>query len=359
MLTEPALRVAIVGAGLMGRWHVHFAQRLGAQVAAIVDRDPGAAASLSRFAKDAAVYDDAGPMLEAVRPHVVHVCTPLASHFPLTLQVIEAGAHALVEKPLTQMSCQTQALLQEAQKNGVHVCPVHQFGFQDGVARAAKALEGLGDALYANFTICSAGGGADTGAALDAIVADVLPHPLSILQALWPRNALRSHDWTAHSRRHGELLVQGSTSGVEVSVCISMGARPPRCDMDILCSGGSVHLNFFHGYAVLQRGSPSRMGKIAQPFRFAGESFAIAAINLAGRAWRREAAYPGLGALIGRFYAAARGNEGNPISAQDILGAAIVREHIIAQAIPGAMLESRADRKPHKADERERYSSPM
>jgi predicted dehydrogenase len=342
----------------MGRWHAYFARRLGAEVAAVVDSAPDAAVSLARRARKATVFGEVGAMLEVVRPDVVHICTPLPSHLPLTLQVIEAGVHALVEKPLTQMAGQTQALLQKAQEKGVHVCPVHQFGFQSGVARAAEALDGLGDVLHANFTICSAGGGVKTGAALDHIVADILPHPFSILQILWPGNLLRAQDWTANSKRNGELHVRGNTGGIAVSVYVSMSARPTRCDVNILCSGGSIHLNFFHGYAIVRYGKPSRMDKVAQPFLFAGKTFAVAAINLAGRALRREMAYPGLSSLIGRFYAAVRGAGGNPILAQDTLAAAIVREHVIQLAIPGVLLESGADRKPSQAGEDEQRSGP-
>ena len=131
--------------------------------------------------------------------------------------------------------------------------------------------------------------------------------------------------------------MQGHSGQVEVSLYISMNALPTRCEMDILCSGGSVHLNFFHGYAIARHGKPSRLDKIAQPFLFAGKTFAVAAANLAGRGLRRETAYPGLSALIGRFYAAARGKGGNPIPAQDTLAAAIVREHVIQQAMPGLL----------------------
>jgi predicted dehydrogenase len=354
-----SMRVAIVGAGLMGRWHAYFARRLGAEVVAVVDSAPDAASSLARGSRRAAVFTETGAMLEAVRPHVVHICTPVPSHLTLTLQVIEAGAHALVEKPLTHLAAQTQVLLQKAHEKGVHVCPVHQFGFQSGVARAAEALDGLGDALHANFTICSAGGSVRTGAALDQIVADILPHPFSILQTLWPANPLQAQDWTANSRRNGELHVEGSTGGIAVSLYVSMNARPTRCDLDILCSGGSIHLNFFHGYAIVRRGKPSRMDKVAQPFLFAGKTFAVAAINLAGRALRREVAYPGLSTLIGRFYAAARSAADSPISARDTLAAAIVREHIIQQAIPRVLLESGADRKPSQAGEYERQPGPL
>lgn len=329
----------MVGAGLMGRWHAFYAQRLGAEVVAVVDSVPGAAASLARRARSAAIFEETGAMLDIARPQVVHICTPLSSHLPLTLQVIEAGAHALVEKPLTRIAGQTQMLLDRAQQKGVHVCPVHQFAFQRGVARAARALNGLGEVLHANFTICSAGGGAEAGVALDTIVADILPHPLSILQKLWPRSPLRANDWTASGTRDGELHVEGHAGGIAVSIYVSMNARPTRCEMDIFCSCGSVHLDFFHGYAVVRRGLPSRLNKVAQPFQFGVKTFLVAAANLAGRAIRREMAYPGLCDLINRFYAAVRGAEGNPISAQDTLVAGIVREHVIQQAMPHVLLE--------------------
>ncbi len=328
----------------MGRWHTHYAQLLGAEVAAVVDGSSQAAASLARRTRKAAVFDDMGTMLATIRPDVVHVCTPLASHLPLALQAIGARAHALVEKPLTPMASQAGELLESAREKSLHVCPVHQFAFQRGVARAARALEHLGEPLDVSFTICSAGGGAQTGAALDAIVAEILPHPLSVLQVLWPGNPLRSDDWSAQSPRHGELNVQGRSGEIPVGVRVSMNARPTRCEMEVLCRDGSIHLNFFHGSAVIRQGVPSRLDKIAQPFRFAAKTVGVAAATLAGRALRRELAYPGLGTLIERFYAAARGSRDNPISAEDALAVALVREHVIRLAIPGVLHESGAGR---------------
>jgi predicted dehydrogenase len=323
----------------MGRWHAYYARRLGAEVAAVVDPASAAAQALARAAGGAGVFAEVGAMLAAVRPAAMHICTPLASHTALALEAVEAGVHALIEKPLTPDAGQARALLERARQKSVHVCPVHQFAFQQGVARAARALPGMGEPLHAHFTICSAGGGAKAGPELDAIVADILPHPFSVLQALWPGNPLRAADWTASSGHNGELRVQGRAGAVAVDVYVSMHARPTRCDLDILCSEGSIQLNFFHGYAVVRRGRPSRMDKISQPFRYAGKSAAIAAMNLASRALRREMAYPGLGNLIGRFYETLGIAGESPISAQDTLAAAILREHVIRQAIPGVLLQ--------------------
>src|SRR5262245_4280122 len=121
------LRVAVVGAGLMGRWHAHYALQRGAKVAAVVDTSPEAASALARRAGGPPVFLNAAAMLEAVRPDVAHICSPLASHLPLALQAIAAGAHVLVEKPMTPTAAEAGTLLDAARARGVHACPVHQF----------------------------------------------------------------------------------------------------------------------------------------------------------------------------------------------------------------------------------------
>ena len=330
------LRIAIVGAGLMGRWHACFARRLGAKIVAVADLDQAAAHTLARR-HGAGVFGELADLLTSARPDAIHICTPLPSHLPLATQAVEAGVHALIEKPLTITAAQTQTLLARAAVRGVQICPVHQFGFQRGVVKAAAALGELGEVLHANFSFCSAGGGAQMGTALDAIVADILPHPLAILQALWPDRLLSPEAWTAASQGHGELHAQGRLGEMAVSIYISMHARPTRCDLEIFCRHGSLYLNFFHGYAVVRRGAPSRVDKIAQPFIYAGTSLVVAAANLAGRAWRREGAYPGLRELIAGFYAAIQGHGENPISPAQTLVLATVREHLIQQAIPDVL----------------------
>lgn len=321
----------------MGRWHACFAQHLGAEIVAVVDHNFAAANDLAK-PHGAAVFSELSALLASQHPDVTHICTPSPSHLPLAMQAIAAGVHVLVEKPLTATLAQTQTLLTSAAANKVQVCPVHQFGFQRGVAKAAVEIGNLGQVLHANFTFCSAGGGAQTGIALDAIVGEILPHPLSILQVLWPDRILAAQDWSAVSQRHGELHARGSIGDIAASLYVSMHARPTRCEAEIFCSQGSIYLNLFHGYAVVRRGQPSRADKIAQPFIFAGKSFALAAANLAGRALRREGAYPGLSELIARFYAAVQGRGDAPILAAQSLAVASVRDHLIAQTLPDTLM---------------------
>src|SRR5258708_7563825 len=95
------LRVAIVGAGLMGRWHGYYARRCGAGVVGVMDRDPAASERLSASCPGCRSFDDLSSMLREVRPAVVHVCTPSATHGQIADTSLRAGAHLLIEKPLT------------------------------------------------------------------------------------------------------------------------------------------------------------------------------------------------------------------------------------------------------------------
>ena len=317
----------------MGRWHAYYARRAGARIVAVTD--PSVEAATRLVGTEAAAFSDCATMLAATRPDVVHVCTPLASHFEIARHAVDAGAHVLVEKPLTPDAATTRDLVEAASARGVQACPVHQFAFQRGIARAVAALPGLGEALHARFTVHSAGGEGRAPDALEAIVADILPHPLSVLQALWPGAPLVPGDWSATRPRAGEMHVLGRCASVGVSAWISMNARPTRCDLDIACTGGGVHVNFFHGYAIVRRGAGGRADKIGQPFRAGGSTLMAAASNLARRAWQREFAYPGLEALVRAFHAAARGEAPPPVSPAQVVAVAQVRDHLL-ESLPGA-----------------------
>lgn len=331
---QTPLRAGILGAGLMGRWHAEYAQRAGARIVAIGDQDISLAKSLSgRFRADTfAGLDD---MLEHAGLDVLHVCTPLASHCSLALRAIRAGVHVFIEKPLAESAQETRMLLDEADRSGVLICPVHQFGFQDGVLRAAKGLVAAGEILQARFTICSAGGDGQSGLMLDRIVADILPHPLSVLRVIWPGISLSSEGWSILHPRDGELHISGTAGDIGLAMYISMNARPTRCELDLFGSRGHIHVNFFHGYAVSGKGEVSRTRKILQPFLQTGNELRTAGTNIALRGMRREPAYPGLPRLISQFYAAIGQGEKGPIPAEDILAVATARDELVGAAFPG------------------------
>ncbi|GAB4215722.1 MAG: Gfo/Idh/MocA family oxidoreductase [Sandaracinaceae bacterium] len=95
-----SLRVAVVGAGSMGKNHARVLQTLPqAELRAIVDPDVKLATSVARlhggktFASIAEALEG-GPLDAAI------VAAPTQHHFELTRDLLRAGVHVLVEKPI-------------------------------------------------------------------------------------------------------------------------------------------------------------------------------------------------------------------------------------------------------------------
>jgi len=321
------LRVAIVGAGLMGTWHARYAVRAGAEIAAIVDRDAIALRRLGVRYPAAINCPDLPALLAAPLPDVAHVCSASGTHVEIAERLLARGVHVLVEKPLASSADETERLLQIAAAHVALVCPVYQFPFQRGFERAQKRLATMGRAIRAEITICSTG--ADRlRADGDGLVREVLPHPPSILAGLFPDGRADLATWHATRPGEGECAAYGRFGTVEASVCISAHARPPRCEARLLCSGGTLLLDFFHGYVAVQPDRRGRCGKIIQPFAAASSQSLAAAGNLAHRLFEREPAYPGLRHLIAAFHAAIRNGAVSPVGQETIVGVAQWCDHV-------------------------------
>ncbi len=270
-------------------------------------------------------------MLAQAPLDVLHVCTPSSTHYGLAQSAIGAGVPVLVEKPLAPTATETTHLLDLARKRDVLIAPVHQFLFQDGVVRAHHLLAQVGRIVRIEQTVCSAGGAGSSGEQLDTIVADILPHPLSLMQ-LFLRTPLPQEGWVVLRPRCGELHALCDASGTTLAIFISMEARPTVCTLDLIGTDATIHLNLYHGYAVIEPGRASRTRKVTHPFRSAAGTLAAASLNLARRALRSEAAYPGLLGLVRAFHHAVRTHGESPISAAQTAEVARVRDRLVEDA---------------------------
>lgn len=133
--------IAIVGAGVAAmlihipaiRDSEHF--RMGA----VCDPDPVRLAAvegseLRRYAQVTGVADD--PDIDAAI-----VCTPPDTHFEITKQLLEAGKHVLVEKPLTKTVEESVELGRIAEANGVELRVAHERRFQPTCERIKQIIE--------------------------------------------------------------------------------------------------------------------------------------------------------------------------------------------------------------------------
>lgn len=325
---SPVVRAGVVGAGLMGRWHASVIRRAGGRLVGVVDVDARASQRLAARHHGAQSFTALDRMLSEVGLDVLHICTPPSTHDDLARQAINAGINTLVEKPLTPHAAETEQLLNLAAERRVRMCPIHQFLFQDGFLKAKKLLPRIGDVLHIAGTFCSAGGEGEPRQRLDSIVNDILPHPLSLMEALLP-GCISGAQWMTVRPDSGEMRAFGEAAGLTLSIFISMNARPTVCSLQIIGTGGTIHLDLFHGYAFCEPGRVSRLMKVWRPFDLAFRRVSAASVNLGTRLARREMAYPGLCRLVRTFYAATRTGGDAPISASATLAVARVRDALM------------------------------
>jgi predicted dehydrogenase len=108
------MRTAVIGVGYLGRFHAQkYATLPNSELIGIADPSAGARA-LVGAELGVAAYADYRELLGRV--DAVSVVTPTPQHFSVAKAFLEAGAHVLVEKPMTVTVEEGAALVEAAQR---------------------------------------------------------------------------------------------------------------------------------------------------------------------------------------------------------------------------------------------------
>ena len=298
---------------------------------AVIDQDLARASALAaRLPGRPRAERAIGDALRAHAVKVLHVCTPLFTHEPIAREAIDAGVHLLVEKPLAGDAASVEQLHAQATAAGVLLCPVHQFLFQAGILRLEQVLPSLGAVRQLDVVACSAGAEGGTDAEREQVALDILPHGLALARRLIGVD-LELTSWHVGSGPAGELRVLGEVAGTSVSVSVSMRARPTENSITLRADRGTVRANLFHGFATVERGTPSRRDKVLRPFAASTQMLGAATGNLLRRTVTGESAYPGLRELVRRFHRAAAGEGSIPITVAESIDVARARDTIASK----------------------------
>src|SRR3990170_1719291 len=103
------IRAAVIGVGYLGRFHAQkYGQLPGCELVAVVDgrEEVRRAVAAEVGAQAIAEYRDLLGKVDAVS-----VVTPTSTHFEIADAFLAAGAHVLVEKPITETPEQAKALI--------------------------------------------------------------------------------------------------------------------------------------------------------------------------------------------------------------------------------------------------------
>ena len=145
------IRIGLIGAGGMAKYHVAGFRKAGAEIVAIADPDPAAAEAAAATYDVTQVYDSADEMLARTKLDAVSVITPNKFHCSLALLALKAGKHVFCEKPPAMNAKEAAQMARAAKK----VRRTLMFDFNNSKSRkACPALWSPGSPAGAPLASC-------------------------------------------------------------------------------------------------------------------------------------------------------------------------------------------------------------
>lgn len=135
------LRVAQVGCGFFGRFQAEAWSRIeGVELVGLCDGDEGRARALADRLGVARVFDDAAVMLRALRPDLLDIATPEASHTALVGTAVEHRTATVCQKPFAGSVAEGMAIVETAERAGVPLLVHENFRFQPWYREARRLM---------------------------------------------------------------------------------------------------------------------------------------------------------------------------------------------------------------------------
>ena len=146
------VRIAVIGAGAMGRNHIRFVtEEPEAELVAIADAFEGARATAE--AAGVPFFTDPAQMMDEVKPEAVIIATPNDLHLGVAREAIKRNIVPLVEKPISNDLEDAQAFAAEAETAGVPVLVGQHRRHNPFVNKAKEIIESgeLGKLTVSSF----------------------------------------------------------------------------------------------------------------------------------------------------------------------------------------------------------------
>jgi predicted dehydrogenase len=355
------LRVAIVGCGKIADGHVEEIRKLEAvaELVAVCDREIEMARQLAVRHAISAIYDDVDAMFAKERLDVVHVATPPQAHLLLAKRAVDAGAHVLVEKPLTLRYADSKALIEHAERAGKKVCIGYGYHFEPPAQSLRSLIErgAIGEIVHLE-TFYGYNLDGPFGAALlgdkdhwihslpGKLLQNTLDHPVSkvteflrderptIIASGAVRRRARFGDVRDDLVDEARILIRGER--MTAYVTFSAHARPVHHFLRVYGTKNTAHVDYNARTCTLDVATtlPSALGRLVPAFQSAASYAREGVKNVSMFGKSQFNFFAGLGELFRRFYQSLREGTALPISHQDILRTSWMLDEVFSQVTP-------------------------
>jgi len=158
------MKVGIVGCGFIGQKHVRGLLKMNdVQLSGVYDVLAGRMEGLVNeyrkngptTAQSVTAYTTYQEMLESSTIDVIAVTTPSGLHSRIAMEVLQAGKHVIIEKPMTLSLQEARAILTLAEQVDKKVAVCHQKRFLPHLQFIRKVIEdgGLGQLIYGGVSV--------------------------------------------------------------------------------------------------------------------------------------------------------------------------------------------------------------
>ncbi len=174
----------------MGRNHVRVYKELPyVNLVGVADTDKAVTSKLGQL-YGVNTYQDYHEMLEREKPEAVSVAVPTFMHGPLVVELLEAGVHVLVEKPIAATIEEGEMIIQASERTGKKLMVGHIERFNPAVIELKRRLDagqiGKIFQIYARRL-----GPYPTRIQDVGVILDLTPHDLDIMRYLTGQEIVR------------------------------------------------------------------------------------------------------------------------------------------------------------------------
>jgi len=171
-----SIKVGVVGLGYFGSHHArHYAAHPSAELVAVVDNDPARACAAAERFHSEALNDHRGLIGKVA---VASIAVPTSDHYAVARDLIDAGMHVFIEKPIAADVEAAADLVRRAGRRGAMLQVGH-------IERCAPAFRALRARVRAPKLIACVRKAPWTGRAIDVdVVLDLMIHDIDLALTL-------------------------------------------------------------------------------------------------------------------------------------------------------------------------------
>lgn len=211
------LRVAVIGAGNMGKNHLrNYFMLPEAELVGLADINPDTKKLADEF--KAKFFTDYKEMLDDLKPDAVSIVVPTPFHAEVATEVINRGIHCMLEKPIASSVKEADKLIKLAEEMKV-VFTVGHIEHYNPVVRKLKDILDSGKVGKITSIVAKRVGGFPAREPKTDVIIDLAVHDIGIVSFLLNRQPIKisSHGSRTHHSREidsAEILMDyGDASG--------------------------------------------------------------------------------------------------------------------------------------------------